>query len=464
MRLLVTGGSGFLGGYVLAEAARRGHSCVALARSPAAMRTVAARGATPLAGDLDDGAALTGTLAAAGCDALVNLASLGFGHPPGIVRAAVGARLDRAVFVSTTAVTTTLPAATRAVRLAAEDEIRRSGLSWTILRPTMIYGAAGDRNLSRLLALLARARQALWRSGVSVPLVVPVPGVGGQLQQPVHVADLAGAVLAAVERPAAAGRCYDVAGPEPLTFAELLRTSAGAVDARIRLAPVPPAPVIALTRGYQRISRRPRIRVEQWQRLAEDKAFRIEAAASDLDYAPRSFAAGIRAEASALGLAGQPNHRRARGGTILSLAKSPLAPVLGQHVPLRGPARLLFNSYARTRYQPQEFVTRVTTPIGDTFDADLSSGLEWQLWAFGSFEKHFAELFSHLVRPGDRCVDVGANVGVHTIRLARLVDRRNADFYRRYGRACPITWRPTAWTTSASRPCPTRPGRNGPGG
>jgi len=420
----VTGGSGFLGGYVLAEAARRGHSCVALARSPAAMRTVAARGATPLAGDLGDGAALAAILASAGCDALVNLASLGFGHAPGIVRAAAGARLDRAVFVSTTAVTTTLPAPSRAVRLAAEDEIRRSGLSWTILRPTMIYGADGDRNLSRLLTLIARLRQAVSRSGVPVPLVLPVPGGGGQLQQPVHVADLAGAVLTAVERPAAAGRCYDVAGPEPLTFAELLRASAGAVDARIRLAPVPLAPVIALTRGYQRISRRPRIRVEQWQRLAEDKAFGIEAAVRDLDYAPRSFAAGIRAEAAALGLAGQPNHRRARGGTMLSLAKSPLAPVLGQHVPLRGPARLLFNSYARTRRQPRKVTTRVvTTPIGDTFDADLSSGLDWQLWAFGSFEKHFAELFSHLVRPGDRCVDVGANVGVHTIRLARLVGR-----------------------------------------
>ena len=36
MRLLVTGGSGFLGGYVLSEAARRGHEMVALARSPAA--------------------------------------------------------------------------------------------------------------------------------------------------------------------------------------------------------------------------------------------------------------------------------------------------------------------------------------------------------------------------------------------------------------------------------------------
>jgi FkbM family methyltransferase len=106
---------------------------------------------------------------------------------------------------------------------------------------------------------------------------------------------------------------------------------------------------------------------------------------------------------------------------MLSLAKSPLAPVLGQRVPLRGPARLLFSSYAKTRYQPQESVTRVTTVTGDTFDADLSSTLEWQLWAFGGYEQHFAELFGCLVGPGDRCVDVGANVGVHTVRLARLV-------------------------------------------
>ncbi len=82
---------------------------------------------------------------------------------------------------------------------------------------------------------------------------------------------------------------------------------------------------------------------------------------------------------------------------------------------------MLFSSYARTRYHPQKSVTRVITAVGDTFDADLSSTLEWQLWAFGCYEKHFAELFGYLVSPGDRCVDVGANVGVHTVRLARLV-------------------------------------------
>jgi uncharacterized protein YbjT (DUF2867 family) len=301
MRLLVTGGSGFLGRHVLARAAQRGHSCVALARSPAAAEAVAGCGATPLAGDLGDGPSLTAAFASAGCEALVNLASLGFGHAPTVVAAAVAAGLDRTVFVSTTAVTTALPVPSRAVRLAAEQHIRSSPLAWTILRPTMIYGAPGDRNLSALLAVLARAAR-LPRPG-GLPLVVPVPGGGARLQQPVHVADLAGAVLAAAERPQATGSCYDVAGPEPLAFAELLRLSSAAVGCPVRLLPVPLSAVVALTRGYERLSRRPRIRAEQWQRLAEDKAFPIDAAARDLAYAPRSFAEGIREEAAALGLA-----------------------------------------------------------------------------------------------------------------------------------------------------------------
>jgi FkbM family methyltransferase len=107
-----------------------------------------------------------------------------------------------------------------------------------------------------------------------------------------------------------------------------------------------------------------------------------------------------------------------------SLAKSPFAPILGQRVPLRGPARMLFRSYARTCYQPGMCVERLTTKLGDLFDADLSSFLEWHLWAFGGYEEHFHELFGCLVSPGDRCIDVGANIGVHTVRLARLVGSR----------------------------------------
>jgi nucleoside-diphosphate-sugar epimerase len=294
MRLLVTGGSGFLGGHVLAEAARQGYQCVALVRGKAAADTVAALGAVPLPGDLDDSASIRAAFASAGCEALVNLASLGFGHAPAIVAAAAAAGLDRAVFVSTTAVTTALPTRSTAVRLAAEDLVRSAVPEWTILRPTMIYGTGGDRNLSRLLTLLARLRR--------VPLL-PVPGGGTALQQPVHVADVASAVLATVRRPAAVGRGYDVAGPAPLTFGELLKAAADAVGSRVKFVPVPLRPAVVATRCYEAVASQPRLRVEQWLRLAEDKAFAIDDAARDLDYAPRSFSTGIQAEAASLGLA-----------------------------------------------------------------------------------------------------------------------------------------------------------------
>ena len=290
MRLLVVGGSGFLGGYVLREAALRGHQALALARSPEAARKVAGQGAQPLAGDLDDACHLDETFATARCDALVCVASLGFGHGPGIVAAAEEAGIPQAIFVSTTAVTTTLHPPTKQIRLAAEQQIRGCGLDWTILRPTMIYGAAGDRNLSRLLVRLSRAA------------VLPVPSTGTCLHQPVHVADVAVAVLAALERPAAMRSLYDVAGPEPLPFAELLRTCARAVGSRTRLVPVPLAPLVTLARGYERLSRHPGIRAEQLLRLGEDKAFPIDAAIRDLGYAPRPFIDGITDEARALGL------------------------------------------------------------------------------------------------------------------------------------------------------------------
>ena len=253
LKLMVTGGSGFLGGHVLREAARRGHTVVALARSEAAAAAVAALGARPAGGDLDDPVSLAKGFAAAKCDVLVDLASLGFDHEPAIA-AAERSAIARAVFVSTKVVKTSLPAACERVRPAAEQRIRASDLNWTILRPTVIYGDPGDRNLSRLLPLLPRAP------------ILPVHGAAHS-QQPVQAADVADAVLAAAERPAAAGHVCDVAGPAPLTFTELLRTAADAVASRTRFVPVPLPPVVAAGRGYELLNKSPKIRVEQLRRL-----------------------------------------------------------------------------------------------------------------------------------------------------------------------------------------------------
>lgn len=289
MKVHVTGGSGFTGRFVIRCLVERGHEVTALARSDDAARVVEEHGATPVRGDLDAPETLTAAFGQHGSENLVNVASLGFGHADGIVTAAEEAGMDRAVFVSTTALFTRLPAPSKRVRGAAEDRIRASSLRWTIIRPTMIYGAPGDRNVARLLQVLRK-----------VP-IVPVPGGGHRLQQPVHVEDLAAAIVAALETDAAVSRAIDVPGPEPLSFRALLETAGRAVGRSPRLVPVPLGPTISALRLYERSVARPRIKAEQLERLSEDKAFDVGPARELLGYEGRSFAEGVRREAELLG-------------------------------------------------------------------------------------------------------------------------------------------------------------------
>ena len=288
MKLLLTGGSGFLGGHVLPRLLADGHTVFALARSATAAERVAALGATAIPGDLDDPASVDEAFAASGAVALVSLASLGFGHAPTVIAAAEESGIKRAVFVSTTGVHTTVAAPSVAVRRAAEEAIKDSALAWTILRPSMIYGTPADRNMARLLAVLRRS-----------PVVV-VPGRGDRLQQPVHVEDLAQAVVASLTSEAAVEQTYDLAGPEPMTFRRHIELAAEAVGRRPIMVHVPLQPAIAALRLYERAAPRPRLKAEQLERLTEDKAFDIAPARADLGFSPRPFAEGIREEAAML--------------------------------------------------------------------------------------------------------------------------------------------------------------------
>lgn len=284
----VTGASGFLGRWVVPQLVERGYRVTALARSGEAARRIRALGAEPRPGDLEDPDSLDLVFEGADCSRLVNLASLGFGHAPAIVAAAEEAGLRRAIFISTTAVFTKLDAASKAVRLAAERTIRSSGLDWTIIRPTMIYGAPGDRNMSRLLGFLRR-----WP-------VVPIPGGGYQLQQPIHVADLATVIVRALERDVAIGRAYDVAGPAALTFRQMIAEASAATGRTTRAIGVPTRPIVGSLAMLESLGATLPLRAEQIVRLTEDKAFDIAPAVKDLGFDPQAFRDGIMAEAIAL--------------------------------------------------------------------------------------------------------------------------------------------------------------------
>lgn len=217
-----------------------------------------------------------------GIDTVVYCASMGFGHIPSVVQQFERSGIRRAVFVSTTAIFTSLPSNSRAVRLEAESAVQQSSLEWTVLRPTMIYGTGRDRNISRLLRFLKR-----W----------PVfPLCGNALWQPIYVEDLADAVVAALDSATAVRKTYNLAGAQPLRFADLLRSAAHAVGRNVLLVPIP----LSLAVAAAAISRV--VTPEQVRRLAEDKAFSYSDAVRDFGFAPRSFADGVAAEALSLGL------------------------------------------------------------------------------------------------------------------------------------------------------------------
>ncbi len=79
--------------------------------------------------------------------------------------------------------------------------------------------------------------------------VFPAPGGGRAPLQPVAAQDVAAAIVAALARPAAVGRTYDIVGPERLTLAELVRRVAAAIGLPVTLLPCPAAllaPAVAL--------------------------------------------------------------------------------------------------------------------------------------------------------------------------------------------------------------------------
>lgn len=289
-RVVVTGALGHLASHVVPQLKSRGVHVIGVVRTGRDASRLERDGVEVRRGDLEDPGTLEQVFDGAG--AIVHLS--GMAQVPRFLGRATAAGVRRGVFVGSTGIYTRLESAGAEAKRAAESELRASGLDWVILRPTMIYGTPEDRNFARLLRWLVRCP------------VFPVPGGGETLQQPVHVEDLARAIVTALERPALARREYDLGGPEALSLAEAIRICGAALGRRVWLLPIP----LGVSHGAVMLLRRlglpSPVRGEQVLRLAESKAVDIEPARRDLDFRPRSFAAGIAAEARALESARNP--------------------------------------------------------------------------------------------------------------------------------------------------------------
>ena len=287
MKVFVTGGTGFTGSYVVPLLLKNGYKVRCLYR-PGSDRSILPQPEIEwVLGDLSDPQALSASMQ--GTDALVNLASLGFSHADSIVRAAQEARIQRAVFVSTTAIFTQLNAKSKKVRLAAEESIETSGLKYTILRPTMIYGSPHDRNMWRLIRFMRYSR------------LIPVFGDGNYLQQRIHVGDVAQAIVSCLCSDQTIGKSYNIAGKFPLTYNQVIDTIAGLMNKKIWKIHFPSGPVVRLLKFFERLHFPFPIKAEQVLRLNENKNFSYEDAERDFGFTPMAFEEGMGLELRAGG-------------------------------------------------------------------------------------------------------------------------------------------------------------------
>lgn len=245
---VVFGGTGFIGRYVVQRLAKRDYVVRVVTRGAEAARSLMTQGMVgqivPVAAGTMDAPALHRALE--GAEIAVNLIGiLSEGHagdfarvhaalPGRIATAAAAAGVTHLVQISAIGADPASESLYARSKAEGEAAVLSAFPRATILRPSVVFGHE-DAFFNRF-AGLAR--------------VLPVlPLVGGSTRfQPVYVGDVADAVMAAIERPEAAGRTFELAGPRAATFRALMEYMLQLIGRR--------RPVVEMPAGLARLQAR----------------------------------------------------------------------------------------------------------------------------------------------------------------------------------------------------------------
>lgn len=255
---LVTGGTGYVGRHVCRALIARGVLPRLLVRPgsegkiPADIRSACrvTLGDATVREDVEN--------AAQGTDAIVHLVGIIRELPArgvtferlhvqatrNVVAAAKRWEIDRVVHMSALGARPGGPTRYFDTKGRAEEIVRESGLAWTILRPSVIFGP-GDRFVNELARIIRMAP------------AIPVPGDGSYRLQPVFAGDVAKGFADAVIRRDLAGRAFDVGGPERFSYDALLDAIAASAGRRARKIHLPLSLVEGPVRFLQRFEKFP---------------------------------------------------------------------------------------------------------------------------------------------------------------------------------------------------------------
>lgn len=220
--LLLTGATGTIGMPVLRRLTAAEVPVRCLVRDPRRLGSQRVRVQIAL-GDLADPFSFRNALR--GVETVVHLASVIRDQPTGsieelsgvatwrLVQAAERAGVKRFVFFSTLGASTRSPGRLMRAKAIAERAVVESSLDWTVFAPSMVYSPSDP-----FITLLER---------MSLLPLMPVAGSGRAGFQPIWAEDVADCVTSAlpggIRGDAAAGQRYELAGPETLTYAEIVQ-------------------------------------------------------------------------------------------------------------------------------------------------------------------------------------------------------------------------------------------------
>jgi len=265
VKILVTGGTGFVGPKIIHALRAEERDVRALVRRPDRARRLADWGVETVTGDVTDPASLR--VALAGCTHVVHLVALIAGRPEdfdrvmtqgtrNLLQAAGEAGVERFVLMSalgTSEATRNTVPYFRA-KWEMEHAVRDSGLEHVIFRPSFVFGRDGG-------VLPTFVKQVRYSP------VVTVIGPGRQRSQPIWVDDVAGYFARSLDEPRAANRTFELGGPETVTWDELYLRIASVLGKRRRLAHVPFSLARAGARLTQALPRAP-LTADQVEMLA----------------------------------------------------------------------------------------------------------------------------------------------------------------------------------------------------
>lgn len=277
MNILLTGASGFIGRNVSSLLTVAGHAIHPISRSSGCdvAQMLTPTDWEPHLDGIDAVINCVGIIAEQGSQ---RFDLLHHRAPSALFRACATNGVRRVVQLSALGTDAQAFSAYHRSKLAADECLRSLDLDWIVLHPALVYGLGGTS--AELAMRLARLP---W---------IPVVGDGQQRLQPVHIGDMAAAVLHAVTSPDIR-QTLDVVGPATITYADWLLAMRHAQGlAPTRLLHVPPSWAKALChlgRPFHPMLRPDNLRMLQAGYTADPRAFASWLGRSPMPAEPRLF-------------------------------------------------------------------------------------------------------------------------------------------------------------------------------